>query len=314
MCKLEYLQLQKDSAEHHQLLTVLLTDYNREIAPEYTDRSAELAKMILDDLDSPGWYCHIGYAVAEDGGWHEIGFAWGQIDKNGKGFLREFYIKPGHRRRGYGTDMYRNLEQCFAGSGASRVWLTADAGAELFWQRLGFANTGDIAAFNDQPIYVKDIVNDDEVRISAVPAGGKSIDLCGIAQWAEAWDWPVGKIVAKRLLCDGFSDGDTALIATVGAQKAGFCVLEKSDAYGTDLAPGLTPFITAVYVDPKHRGYRISQKILDAACVYAQSLGFDAAYLISGERNFYEKYGFEKFAHTTTLSGRTEPIYRKKLV
>lgn len=152
-----------------------------------------------------------------------------------------------------------------------------------------------------------------EVKIIALPVGNKTVDCTGIIHWAKTWDWGVGKIVAKRLTKSEFSDWETVFAITVEGQYAGLCILEKKDAWGTDIVPAFTPFITAVYIDPKFRGQRLSEKMLQAASDFAHSLGFDTIYLISGEQGFYEKLGFEKFAQTITLAGTTEPVYKKHL-
>ncbi len=73
----------------------------------------------------------------------------------------------------------------------------------------------------------------------------------------------------------------------------------------------LTPFITAIYIDPKFRGRYLSEKLLNAAFDFVHSIGFNAVYLISGEKGLYEKYGFVECALTTTLSGTTEPVFKK---
>jgi len=149
------------------------------------------------------------------------------------------------------------------------------------------------------------------LKITVLSAGNKAVDCSAIIKWAETWDWGVGEIVANRLGSNNFKDWETVFIITIDEQYAGLCILEKKDGWGTDLDPALTPFITVVYVDPKFRGRRLCEKLLGAASDFAHSLGFDAVYLISSEKGFYEKFGFEKYAQTVTLSGTTEPVYKK---
>ena len=154
---------------------------------------------------------------------------------------------------------------------------------------------------------------ENDYKILALPVGNKIIDCSGIIQWAKMWDWGVGEIVAERLSNNNFTDWETAFIITVHEQYAGLCILEKNDGWGTDLDPSLTPFITAVYIDPKFRGRHLSEKLLDASCDFARTLGFDVVYLISSQQGFYEKFGFEKFVQTVTLMGTMEPVYKKHL-
>ncbi|MDR1688485.1 MAG: GNAT family N-acetyltransferase [Clostridiales bacterium] len=150
-------------------------------------------------------------------------------------------------------------------------------------------------------------------KIEILPVGSKTVDCAAIIQWAETWDWGVGNVVAGRLNVNEFDGWEAAIVLTVDEQYAGFCFLEKHDAWGTDLDPAITPFITAVYIDPRFRGRRLSEKLLNAAFGYARSLEFEAVYLISGEKGFYEKYGFEKFAQTVTRRSTTEPVYRRRI-
>ena len=151
------------------------------------------------------------------------------------------------------------------------------------------------------------------LKIALLPVGNKMVDCSGIIRWAETWDWGVGEIVAKRLANNKFKDWETIFALTANEQYAGLCILEKNDGWGTDLDLALTPFITAVYIDPKFRGRRLSEKLLEAASDLARSLGFDAVYLISSSQGFYEKFEFEKFAQTVTLSGTTESVYKRRL-
>jgi GNAT superfamily N-acetyltransferase len=151
-----------------------------------------------------------------------------------------------------------------------------------------------------------------DMNISAVPIGNKLTNYPGIFKWAKTWDWGVGEILAGRLESKSFSDWEAAFVAAVDGEYAGLCVLKKTDNYGTNL--DFSPFITTVYVAPKFRGRRISEKLLEAACDYARALGFPAVYLISSAQGLYEKYGFEKFEQTITITGRAEPVYRKILL
>lgn len=154
-----------------------------------------------------------------------------------------------------------------------------------------------------------------EVKIIELPVGNKTVDCSDIIEWAKMWDWGnVGEIIAERLRSGGYSDWEYAFAAIIDGKYAGFCELVKKDGYGTDIDfTHITPFIGAVYVDPQFRGRRIIGKLLDAACDYARSLKFDAVYLISSHVGLYEKYGFEKFTRTITLSGTTESVYKRGL-
>jgi GNAT superfamily N-acetyltransferase len=147
------------------------------------------------------------------------------------------------------------------------------------------------------------------VSVCAVTIDKQNADSSELIEWLNNWDWSVGKLVANRIRNTRFSDSDAIIAAKIDGQYAGLCILEEHDDYAVNRE--LSPFISAVYVDPKYRGRRISEKLLLCACERAKVLGFRAVYLVSGEQGLYEKYGFEPFAKTLTLSGREEAIYRK---
>jgi len=149
------------------------------------------------------------------------------------------------------------------------------------------------------------------VNMYVLPAGAGGNRYSGLIRWAKTWDWGVGEVIARRLRRHRFSDWEAAVAAMVNGEYAGFCVLEKKDGYGTGL--DVSPFITAVYVDPKFRGRGVVGNVLGAACGYARSLGFDAVYLISSTQGLYEKYGFAQCTQTVTITGKTEPVFRKTL-
>ena len=91
-----------------------------------------------------------------------IGFLYGKIDredhkgfiKPGYGYIMEFYVKPDHRRNGYGRMMFRHLEQLFRLDGAKMMYLTADpVTGKPFWEALGFQNTTEKSPENQLDIY-----------------------------------------------------------------------------------------------------------------------------------------------------------------
>jgi len=147
--------------------------------------------------------------------------------------------------------------------------------------------------------------------IFMLPVGAGGNRYSGRIRWAKKWDWGVGNVIARRLRRHRFSGWETVVVAMVNGEYAGFCALEKKDGYGTDL--DVSPFVTAVYVDPKFRGRGLVGNVLDAACGFARSLGFDAVYLISSHQGLYEKYGFAQFTQTVVKTGKTEPVFRKTL-
>ena len=95
---------------------------------------------------------------------HLIGFAYGKIDREEHrgyvrpcwGYIMEFYVKPEYRRKGYGKEIYKHLENIFKSNGVSNVWLTADPiTGEPFWCTVGFTNSGEKSSENNLYIYEK---------------------------------------------------------------------------------------------------------------------------------------------------------------
>lgn len=72
------------------------------------------------------------------------------------GFIREFWVDPAHRRRGYGKLLLDLTEAHFAEQGARRVLLTADAAAAFYLAR-GYKKAPGIRAKNKMEVFVKSL-------------------------------------------------------------------------------------------------------------------------------------------------------------
>lgn len=91
-----------------------------------------------------------------------IGFSLFQIDdpksdwckRPGWGLIREFYIRPEFRRKGYGQQMENQTVKALRGVGAENLYLTADNRAIPFWIRCGWENTLTLCS-NDLYIFEK---------------------------------------------------------------------------------------------------------------------------------------------------------------
>lgn len=93
-----------------------------------------------------------------------VGFLYGKLDhedhkgfiKPGYGYIMELFVKPDHRRKGYGRMMLERLERLFRLDGAQMMYLTADpVTGKPFWEALGFQNTMEISPENQLYIYEK---------------------------------------------------------------------------------------------------------------------------------------------------------------
>jgi len=49
--------------------------------------------------------------------------------------------------------------------------------------------------------------------------------------------------------------------------------------------------------------------LIKQALKYAKAIGFEKVYLVSNEKNFYEKYGFVKIEDKKDFWGRIEQIF-----
>lgn len=71
----------------------------------------------------------------------------------------------------------------------------------------------------------------------------------------------------------------------------------------------LSPFISAVYVDERVRGYGCGELILDHARYEAANLGFGKVYIATDHIGFYEKYGFREIGLDIYTWGRAAKLY-----
>ena len=154
----------KNGRKHHELLENIMLPYCRELDKNVGRETSEatLKKFIAsivamsEDKDRFVELCYLDE--------HLIGFAYGKIDREehrgyvrpGWGYVMEFYVKPEYRRKGYGKEIYKHLENIFKSNGVSNVWLTADPiTGEPFWSTVGFTNSGEKSSENNLYIYEK---------------------------------------------------------------------------------------------------------------------------------------------------------------
>ena len=131
-----------------------------------------------------------------------------------------------------------------------------------------------------------------------------------VATYAEACSWNAGKALARDMRSGAFTDWERVLAALDGDRVCGYCAVTK-----TDCIPDVpyTPYIGFVFVDEACRGRRLSQRMIEAAMQYLQSVGFDRVYLTSDHENLYEKYGFTVIDRKTAFWGAEEKIYTRKI-
>lgn len=137
------------------------------------------------------------------------------------------------------------------------------------------------------------------------------------ALWSKATEyirncsWEVGKYLAKMMEDNSFLEWERVFIAMDGEKIVGFCNLTAKD----ELPEGyeFTPFIGFVFVDENHRGKRISELLVNEASSYAKSIGYRKVYIMSGEKGFYEKYGFELIGEYETIYDWRDQLFVKDI-
>lgn len=165
MNKLKFVTV-KNSRKHHKLLESIMLPYCRELDKNVGRETPEatLKKFISSIVGmSEGKDRFVELCYLDE---HLIGFAYGKIDREehrgyvrpGWGYVMEFYVKPEYRRKGYGKEIYKYLENIFKSNGVSNVWLTsAPVTGEPFWSAVGFTNSREKSPENNLYIYEKNI-------------------------------------------------------------------------------------------------------------------------------------------------------------
>ena len=171
MKNLKFVQVEKANQEHYELFLCLMMPYLAEIDSHWPDNpptgDAITAQYTRGMMNMQGPFDrHLELCFAEDA---LIGFHYYKVDheghrgfiKPGYGYIMEFYVKPKYRRQGYGTAMFYHLESVFGGHGTKRMYLTSDPiTGTPFWEKLGFADTGEISPENKQKIFEKDVATE----------------------------------------------------------------------------------------------------------------------------------------------------------
>ena len=146
----EYVRINRENPNNCTDFMDLGYEYMREVAP---DKSLEIHNKFLNSIinrqnEKERWL--IGLKVKDN----MIGFAHFKIDQServGWGYILEFYVNPGFRRKDLGRNLYGFLKQEFINCGIRDIWLSADkVNGEPFWFSIGFIDTGETE--NDQKI------------------------------------------------------------------------------------------------------------------------------------------------------------------
>lgn len=118
-------------------------------------------------------------------------------------------------------------------------------------------------------------------------------------EWREHWkaeiskgDWVAAKFLFEQLQNNNvkarYGETTRLLLLTEGEELLAFCTLAEHDEIETEL----TPWAGFVYIFPKYRGNRHSEKLINHARKLAKDDGYKRLYISSNEVGLYEKYGF----------------------
>ena len=141
--------------------------------------------------------------------------------------------------------------------------------------------------------------------------------VCGHPLWdrtiafAEKCSWRAGPYLAKMMRKNEFLPWERVVAACEDGRVIGFCTFTEKDELPEKY--GYSPFIGFVFVGEGSRGRRISEKMISRASEYAKTLGYQAIYLMSGEKGLYEKYGFEKIGDFETVWGTVDQLFQKRI-
>ncbi len=166
MNTLTFTQIEKGNQTHYETAKTLWLPFSIELGEH--EGITETEDEIIHDLtrriniqgSRPTMHFEIAYAGSEP-----IGIAMFAIDtgtvygllESGYGVITGFYIKPEHRRKGYGREFFAHIENTLTKDGAPKIYLTPDEiTGEPFWTALGFENSGKFDPDDKKFIYIKD--------------------------------------------------------------------------------------------------------------------------------------------------------------
>lgn len=127
--------------------------------------------------------------------------------------------------------------------------------------------------------------------------------------FAEHCSWKAGVHLAERMRENEFLDWERVFVACDGERIVGYCTFVEKDELSEIYH--FSPFIGFVFVDENYRGKRISEMMIKRVMEYANELGYDVVYIMSGEQGLYEKYGFQKLGDYETIYGTTEQLFER---
>lgn len=142
--------------KHYKDFEKLFSDYFKELDCE--DDPLPLSIDCINDFEAG----LLSVAVAEENG-AVAGFIIYQIDDvindwcfmEGAGDLRELYIAPEYRRRGFASKLIRFAENHLKRQGADTVYTLPTEESEKFFEKAGYTDGGDYCPELDNKVFTK---------------------------------------------------------------------------------------------------------------------------------------------------------------
>ena len=218
MQKLTYLQIDKDNEEHFENAKSLWLPFIREVNEH--DGTAETDEEITDGLNKrisvqgsrPDMHFEIAFLGEEPVGIAmfaiDTGTVYGLLEA-GYGTVMGFFIKQEQRRKGFGKEFFRHIEEILKKDGAPKIYLTPDGvTGEPFWRAMGLSDSGKTDPDNKMPIYIKDKIiftvfeKEHDSLYAAIPASGK--DDAGFV--ARFYDENIEPLHGRKITCEEWCD------------------------------------------------------------------------------------------------------------
>lgn len=136
-----------------------------------------------------------------------------------------------------------------------------------------------------------------------------------LLNFLEEAEWAAGPYLAKLIKENEFYE-------KYGDQAQLFFYIEKDEplAFGAlveqDYLPksDLKPWIALIYVEPKSRGQRLSEKMVTYLEKQAKDQGYNQVYLVSRHQGLYEKYGYTLQEELRGIKHDKDYFYVKSLM
>ncbi|MDR2167995.1 MAG: GNAT family N-acetyltransferase [Clostridiales bacterium] len=162
---MDYIEFDRNNQYQYRNLQQLFADYFTglfENDPEVNFTNEQLAEIFQDFLEALNFEDSWVILANDEPGGQLAGFVIAHIDRphkdwckrEGWGMIREIYVAPQFRGRGIGKQLIRAAEAAMKNFEPPGFYLTSDDSFE-FWQKVGYADTGEIEEANNSRIFAK---------------------------------------------------------------------------------------------------------------------------------------------------------------